>query len=65
MPESTCWWFWDEQLDEARQIAPNHFMGIGSTWKQFATADEILAHAVDLMGRGATCTTRCAPTTSD
>ena len=43
---------WDEQLDEARQIAPNHFMGIGSTWKQFGTADEILAHAVDLMGRG-------------
>ncbi len=43
---------WDEQLDEARQIAPEHFMGIGSTWKQFGTADEILAHAIDLMGRG-------------
>ncbi len=43
---------WDEQLDQAREIAPNHFMGIGSTWRQFATADEILAHAVDLMGRG-------------
>jgi len=43
---------WDSQLDEARQIAPNHFMGIGSTWKQFATPQEILAHAVDLMGRG-------------
>ena len=43
---------WDEQLDEARQVAPHHFMGIGSTWKQFATSDEILAHAIDLMGRG-------------
>ena len=43
---------WDEQLDEAREIAPHHFMGIGSTWRQFGTADEILAHAVDLMGRG-------------
>lgn len=43
---------WDEQLDEAREIAPHHFMGIGSTWKQFGTADEILAHAVDTMGRG-------------
>jgi len=43
---------WDSQLDEARQIAPNHFMGIGSTWKQFGTPDEILGHAIDLMGRG-------------
>ena len=43
---------WDSQLDEARQIAPHHFMGIGSTWKQFGTPDEILGHAIDLMGRG-------------
>ncbi len=43
---------WDSQLDECRQIAPHHFMGIGSTWTQFGTADEILSHAVDLMGRG-------------
>ena len=43
---------WADQLDEARQIAPTHFMGIGSTWKQFGTSDEILADAVDLMGRG-------------
>ncbi|MEM7285655.1 MAG: 3-methyl-2-oxobutanoate hydroxymethyltransferase [Actinomycetota bacterium] len=43
---------WDEQLDEARRIAPHHFMGIGSTWKQFGTTDEILAHAIDTMGRG-------------
>ena len=43
---------WAEQLDECRRIAPEQFMGIGSTWKQFGTSDEILAHAVDLMGRG-------------
>ncbi len=43
---------WAEQLEECRRIAPSHFMGIGSTWKEFGTADEILAHAVDLMGRG-------------
>ena len=43
---------WAEQLEDCRRIAPHQFMGIGSTWKQFGTADEILAHAVDLMGRG-------------
>ncbi len=43
---------WSDRLDEAREVAPDHFMGIGSTWRQFGTADEVLAHAVDLMGRG-------------
>ena len=43
---------WDSQLDEARRIAPEHFMGIGSTWAQFGTPGEILAHAIDLLGRG-------------
>ncbi len=43
---------WAEQLEECRRIAPSQFMGIGSTWKEFGTSDEILAHAVDLMGRG-------------
>ena len=42
----------DSFLDEARQIVPDHFMGIGSTWKQFGMPEEILSHAVDLMGRG-------------
>ena len=42
----------DTQLDEVREIAPTHFTGIGSSWKQLATAEEILRHAVDLMGRG-------------
>ena len=44
---------WDSRLDEVRAVAPNHFMGVGSTWKQFATTDEILAHAVAMMGKGA------------
>ena len=43
---------WAEQLEECRRIAPTQFMGIGSTWREFGTSDEILAHAVDLMGRG-------------
>ena len=44
---------WDSRLEQIREVAPHHFMGVGSTWKQFGTTDEILAHAVDLMGRGA------------
>ena len=43
----------DTQLDEVREITPTIFTGVGSSWKQLASADEILAHAVDLMGRGA------------
>ena len=43
---------WAEQLEECRRIAPTQFMGIGSTWREFGTSDEILSHAVDLMGRG-------------
>jgi len=42
---------WAAQLEQARQIAPHHFMGIGSTWAELGTDDEILAHAVELMGR--------------
>ena len=44
---------WDSQLEECREIAPHHFLGVGSTWKQYGTADEILAHAVEMMGKGA------------
>jgi len=43
---------WEENLDRTREITPTHFLGAGSTWKQFGTTDEILSHAVDLMGRG-------------
>lgn len=43
---------WDSQLKECREIAPHQFMGIGSTWSQYGTADEILSHAVKTMGMG-------------
>ena len=43
---------WAEQIEEARQIAPNHFMGVGSTWSQFGTTTEILDHAIEMMRRG-------------
>ncbi|MEM7117443.1 MAG: 3-methyl-2-oxobutanoate hydroxymethyltransferase [Chloroflexota bacterium] len=44
---------WDSQLKECREIAPHHFMGVGSTWMQFGTADEIMSHAIEMMGMGA------------
>ena len=44
---------WDSRIDEVRAAAPHHFIGVGSTWKQFGTTDELLSHAVDMMGRGA------------
>jgi len=43
----------EAEIDLLVVWAPTQFMGIGSTWAQFGTSDEILAHAVDLMGRGA------------
>ena len=42
-----------DMLEEVRQIAPTHFTGTGNTWAQFATTDEIMAHAFDCMRRGA------------
>ncbi len=43
---------WAEQIEEAREIAPHHFMGVGSTWSQFGTTSEILDHAIEMMRRG-------------
>ncbi len=43
---------WAEQIEEARQIAPHHFMGVGSTWSQFGSTGEILDHAIEMMRRG-------------
>jgi 3-methyl-2-oxobutanoate hydroxymethyltransferase len=43
---------WAEQIEEARQVAPGHFMGVGSTWAQFGTTAEILDHAFDMMRKG-------------
>ena len=43
---------WAEQIEEARQVAPGHFMGVGSTWSQFGTTAEILDHAFEMMRKG-------------
>jgi 3-methyl-2-oxobutanoate hydroxymethyltransferase len=42
-----------EQMVEVRQIAPTHFTGAGSTWAQFGSNDEIVAHAFEAMRNGA------------
>ena len=44
---------WDSQVEEARQIAPTHFMGTGMTWAQYGTPDDILRSALDRMEKGA------------
>ncbi len=44
---------WDDQIESARDIAPNHFMGTAMNWGQYATPDEILRAAIDCMERGA------------
>jgi 3-methyl-2-oxobutanoate hydroxymethyltransferase len=42
-----------EQIEDVRRIAPKHFTGVGSTWAQFGSNDEILAHAFEAMRKGA------------
>ena len=42
-----------EQMEDVRRLAPTHFTGAGSSWAQFGSNDEILAHAFDAMRRGA------------
>lgn len=41
-----------DQIENLRRIAPTHFTGVGSSWAQHGTTDEILAHAIDGMRRG-------------
>jgi 3-methyl-2-oxobutanoate hydroxymethyltransferase len=43
---------WDSQIEECREIAPHHFMGVGSTWSQFGDPNKILEHAFDMMRKG-------------
>ena len=40
-------------IEELRSIAPNHFTGVGSTWAQFGSNEEIIEHAFESMRRGA------------
>ena len=41
-----------DQLEEFRQIAPYHFTGVGSTWAQFGSEQEIMDHAFEMMRKG-------------
>ena len=43
---------WAEQIEEVRQIAPHHFAGVGSTWVQFGSTQEIMDHAFEMMRKG-------------
>lgn len=42
-----------EQMPDVRRIAPTHFTGAGSSWAQFGSDDEIIAHAFEAMRAGA------------
>ncbi|MBV6650557.1 MAG: 3-methyl-2-oxobutanoate hydroxymethyltransferase, partial [Hoeflea sp.] len=42
-----------DQMEDVRRIAPHHFTGAGSTWAQFGSDDEIVAHAYETMRSGA------------
>ena len=43
---------WESQIEEVRKIAPHHFVGVGSTWAQFGSAQDIMDHAFDMMRKG-------------
>ncbi len=42
-----------EQMEDVRELAPTNFTGAGSSWAQFGSDDEIVAHAFEAMRRGA------------
>ena len=42
-----------EQIEDIRRVAPTHFTGVGSSWAQFGSNEEVMAHAFDAMRRGA------------
>ncbi len=42
-----------DQMEDVRELAPTHFTGVGSSWAQFGSDDEIVAHAFEAMRRGA------------
>lgn len=42
-----------EQMEDVRRIAPTTFTGAGSSWSQFGSDDEIVAHAYEAMRAGA------------
>lgn len=42
-----------DQMEDVRELAPAIFTGAGSSWAQFGSDDEIVAHAFEAMRRGA------------
>ncbi len=42
-----------DQIEDVRRTAPHHFTGVGSTWAQFDSNEELLAHAFEAMRKGA------------
>lgn len=42
-----------DQMEDVRELAPAHFTGAGSSWAQFGSDEEIIAHAFEAMRRGA------------
>ncbi len=41
-----------DQIEDVRAITPTHFTGLGSTWAQFGSNEEILTDAFEAMRRG-------------
>ena len=41
-----------DQIEDVRRLAPSHFTGVGSSWSQFGSPDEILDHAFEMMRKG-------------
>ena len=42
-----------DQIEDVRRLAPHIFTGVGSSWSQFGSDDEIVAHAYEGMRKGA------------
>lgn len=41
-----------DQIEDVRRLAPHHFTGVGSSFAQFGSAQEIMDHAFEMMRKG-------------
>jgi len=41
-----------DQIEDVRRLAPHHFTGVGSSFAQFGSAQEIMLHAFEMMRKG-------------
>lgn len=41
-----------DQIEDVRRLAPHHFTGVGSSFVQFGSAQEIMDHAFEMMRKG-------------